>query len=103
MPRSTVILLATSIAVLLAAAGAARADVVYEWTDAHGQVHYTDQWVPGAKVVKTADANKAADSSTAQTSQNQSNAAASQIKQQQEAQAVAAGRGQGPRRALHGG
>jgi hypothetical protein len=86
MPRSTVILLATAVAVLLGAAGAARADVVYEWTDAHGQVHYTDQWVPGAKVVKTADANRAPDSSTAQTTQNQSNAAASQIRQQQESQ-----------------
>ncbi|MGH8199931.1 MAG: DUF4124 domain-containing protein [Steroidobacteraceae bacterium] len=88
MPRSTVSLLAISIAVLLGAAGAARADVVYEWTDAHGQVHYTDQWVPGAKVVKTSDANKAVvDSNAAQTAQNQGNAAASQIKQQQETQA----------------
>jgi hypothetical protein len=87
MPRSTVILLATSIAVLLGAAGAARADVVYEWTDAHGQVHYTDQWVPGAKIVKTTDANKVAvDSNSAPTLRNQSSAAASQIKQQQEAQ-----------------
>ena len=88
MPRSTVILLATAVAVLLGAAGAARADVVYEWTDAHGQVHYTDQWVPGAKVVKTADANRPTDSSTAQPVQNQSNAAGSQIRQQQASQAV---------------
>jgi hypothetical protein len=87
MPRSTIILLAISMAVLLGAAGTARADVVYEWTDAHGQVHYTDQWVPGAKVVKTSDASKAAASNGTPALQNQSNAAASQIKQQQDSQA----------------
>ena len=89
MSRSTVILLATSMAVLLGAVGTARADTVYEWTDAKGQVHYTDQWVPGAKLVRTETARKpAADSSAAQGIQNESNAASQGLKQQQEAQAV---------------
>jgi hypothetical protein len=88
MSRSTVILLATSMAVLLGAVGTARADVVYEWTDAHGQVHYTDQWVPGAKIVKTDSMHRPVDSSAAQGIQKESNAASNGIKQQQETQAV---------------
>jgi len=88
MSRSTVFLLATSMAVLLGAVGAARADTVYEWTDAHGQVHYTDQWVPGAKVVRTDTIHRPADSSATQGIQNESNAASQGIKQQQEAQSV---------------
>ncbi|HUN70731.1 MAG TPA: DUF4124 domain-containing protein [Steroidobacteraceae bacterium] len=88
MPRSS-ILLAISIAALLGAAGAARADVVYEWTDAHGQVHYTDQWVPGAKVVRTDAAHRpATEASAAQGIQKESNAASQGIQQQQEADAV---------------
>ncbi|HUA27048.1 MAG TPA: DUF4124 domain-containing protein [Steroidobacteraceae bacterium] len=88
MSRSTVLLLATSMAVLLGAVGAARADTVYEWTDAHGQVHYTDQWVPGAKVVRTDTIRRPADSSATQGIQNESNAASQGLKQQQEAQSV---------------
>ncbi len=88
MSRSTVMLLATSMAVLLGAAGAARADVVYEWTDAHGQIHYTDQWVPGAKVVTTDAAHRVAESSAQQGIQKESDAASGALKQQQEAQAV---------------
>jgi hypothetical protein len=88
MSRSTAFLLATSMAVLLGAVGAARADTVYEWTDSHGQVHYTDQWVPGAKVVTTNDVHRAADSSATQAIQNASNAASHDLKQQQEAQSV---------------
>jgi hypothetical protein len=89
MSRSTVFMLATSMAVLLGAVGAARADTVYEWTDAHGQVHYTDQWVPGAKVVRTSDAlHPAADSSAAKGIQKESDAASQGLKQQQEAQSV---------------
>jgi hypothetical protein len=88
MSRSTVMLLATSMAVLLGAVGTARADVVYEWTDAHGQVHYTDQWVPGAKVVTTGAAHRPADSSATQGIQKESDAASGSLKQQQEAQAV---------------
>jgi hypothetical protein len=90
MSRSTVFLLATSMAVLLGAVGAARADTVYEWTDAQGQVHYTDQWVPGAKVVRTDTIHHPVDSSAAQGIQNESNAASHDLKQQQEAQSVQA-------------
>ena len=90
MSRSTVFLLATSMAVLLGAAGTARADTVYEWTDAHGQVHYTDQWVPGAKVVRTDTIRRPADSSATQAIQNESNAASHDLKEQQEAQSVQA-------------
>jgi hypothetical protein len=88
MSRSTAFLLATSMAVLLGAAGTARADTVYEWTDAHGQVHYTDQWVPGAKIVRTDTIHRAADSSAAQGIQKESDAASQGLKQQQEAQSV---------------
>jgi hypothetical protein len=90
MSRSTAFLLATSMAVVLGAVGAARADTVYEWTDAHGQVHYTDQWVPGAKVVRTDAVHRPVDSSAAQGIQNESNAASHDLKQQQEAQSVQA-------------
>ncbi|MGB6488881.1 MAG: DUF4124 domain-containing protein [Steroidobacteraceae bacterium] len=90
MSRSTVFLLATSMAVLLGAVGAAHADTVYEWTDAHGQVHYTDQWVPGAKVVRTDTIRRPADSSATQGIQNESNAASHDLKQQQEVQSVQA-------------
>ena len=89
MPRSTVILLATSMVVLLGAVGAAHADTVYEWTDAKGQVHYTDQWVPGAKLIKADTAHRPkADSTATQGIQNESDAASKGIKQEAEAQAV---------------
>ena len=89
MSRSTVILLATSMAVLLAAIGTARADVVYEWTDAKGEVHYTDQWVPGAKLIRTDSTHHSAGASSATHAiQSESNAASSAIQQQQDAQAV---------------
>jgi len=88
MSRSS-FLLATSMAVVLGAIGTARADTVYEWTDAHGQVHYTDQWVPGAKVVRTTDAlHPAADSGTAKGIQKEADVATQGLKQQQEAQSV---------------
>ena len=88
MSRSS-FLLATSVAVLLGAVGTARADTVYEWTDAHGQVHYTDQWVPGAKVVRTTDVlHPAASSAAAQGIQKESDAASQGLKQQQLAQSV---------------
>ncbi len=89
MSRSTVILLATSMAVLIAAAGIARADVIYEWTDAHGEPHYTDQWVPGAKIIRTETAHgTATDSSAMKGIQSESDAASREIKQQDAARAV---------------
>jgi len=87
MSRSIVILLAAS-AALVAAVGIARADVVYEWTDAHGQVHYTDQWKPGVKIIRVETANQTADSGALQGIQSESNAASREVKQQEDAQAV---------------
>jgi hypothetical protein len=91
MSRAIVILLAASIVTLLGAAGIARADdggVVYEWTDAHGQVHYTDQWVPGAKLIRIQTAHGQADSGAMQGIQSESNAASRDVKQQADTQAV---------------
>ena len=89
MSRLTVILLASSLAALVGAAGIARADVIYQWTDEHGEVHYTDQWVPGAKVIRTTTARAPVPATSAmQGIQNESNAASHVIKQQQDAQAV---------------
>jgi hypothetical protein len=89
MSRSTAFLLATSMAVVLGAVGTARADTVYEWTDAQGQVHYTDQWVPGAKVVRTTDAlHPAADAGTAKGIQQEADTASKGLKQQQQAESV---------------
>ena len=88
MSRSNLMLLAISMVVLLGAVGAARADTVYEWTDAHGEAHYTDQWVPGAKVIRTDTAHLANASSAMQAIQSESNAASESIRQQQDAQAV---------------
>ena len=89
MSRSTVMLLAVSMAALLGVAAVARADVVYEWTDARGQVHYTDQWVPGAKVVQTAVNHPAAASSgSTQGTASGNTAADGQVQQQQASQAV---------------
>lgn len=87
MPRSTVILLAASMATLMGAIGVARADTVYEWTDAKGQVHYTDQWVPGAKVVRTDTGHNPSAAGATPGTQSQSDAASQDIKQQQDEQA----------------
>jgi Domain of unknown function (DUF4124) len=87
MQRSIVILLAAS--ALAGLAGIAHADVVYQWTDAKGQVHYTDQWVPGAKLIRTETAHPSTTGTTPGI-QSASNAADGQIKQQNAAQAVQA-------------
>src|SRR5581483_3366306 len=89
MSRLAVILLASSLAALVGAAGIARADVIYQWTDEHGEVHYTDQWVPGAKIIRTTTARAPVPATSAmQGIQNESNAASHVVKQQQDAQAV---------------
>lgn len=89
MPRFITILLATSMAVLLGAAGVAGADVVYQWTDAHGEVHYTDQWVPGAKLISSGTAHAPASAAAAEQGiQSESKAASQELKQEQDAQAV---------------
>ena len=44
-----------SIAALIVAGAVATAQAdVYRWVDEHGQPHYSDQWVPGSEVIKTA-------------------------------------------------
>jgi len=89
MSRSIAVLLATSMAALLGVAAIARADTVYEWTDAKGEVHYTDQWVPGAKVVRTDTAHGAPAAAGAMKGiQGESKAATSELLQQQDARAV---------------
>ena len=88
MSRPIAILLATSIAALFGAAGIAHSDVVYQWTDAQGQVHYTDQWVPGAKIIRTETAHATTAAGAMQAIQSESNAASGQLKQQADAQAV---------------
>ena len=103
MSRSTVILLATSMAVLLGAAGAARADTVYEWTDAHGQVHYTDQWVPGAKLVTTVTAHRPADSGAMQGIQKESSSRFGRPQAAAGGPIRAGRRGQGPCRPMRAG
>ena len=49
MPRMTLMLILT----LAGALGTAWADSVYRWVDSHGEVHYSDQWVPGATLIMT--------------------------------------------------
>src|SRR5690242_13456415 len=89
MSRSIAILLATSMAALLGTARIAHADVIYQWTDAKGEVHYTDQWVPGAKIIKSESAHgQAVAANATQGIRNESQAASGAIKQQQETQAV---------------
>jgi hypothetical protein len=59
--------------ILVGAFTIARADV-YRWVDEHGEAHYSDQWIPGAEVIKTNKAHPqgtAADSS-ARTAQQRS-------------------------------
>jgi hypothetical protein len=89
MSRSILVLLAASMAALLGAAHIARADVIYQWTDAKGEVHYTDQWVPGAKVIRTESSRGSATSASAmQGIHDESGAASGAIKGEQQAQAV---------------
>ena len=89
MSRFTAFLMVASIAALLGTAGIARAGVVYEWTDAHGEVHYTDQWVPGAKLIRIDTAHQpSAASSALQGIQDESKAASHDIQREQDARAV---------------
>ena len=89
MPRFTVILMAASITALFAGVAIAGTHVVYEWTDAHGEVHYSDQWRPGAKLIRVQTADQSAgDSSALQGIQNESDAASRGLQHEQAAQAV---------------
>jgi len=42
--------------VFAGACAIARADV-YRWVDEHGEAHYSDQWIPGAEVIRTGKAH----------------------------------------------
>jgi hypothetical protein len=89
MPRFTIILLAASVTALLAGVALAGTHVVYEWTDAHGEVHYTDQWKPGAKLIRIQTADPSAgDTSAMQGIQSESDAASHELRHQQAAEAV---------------
>ena len=88
MSRSILVLLAASAVTLLAAAHIARADVIYQWTDAKGEVHYTDQWVPGAKIIRTESAHGSTSASAMQGIHNESGAASGALKSEQQAQTV---------------
>jgi pullulanase/glycogen debranching enzyme len=46
--------LAVTTLVLAGASAAAYAADVYKWVDDKGGVHYSDQWVPGSEVIKSA-------------------------------------------------
>jgi len=75
------------------AAAVAYADV-YRWVDEHGIVHYTDQWVPGAEIIKATKphptnggSDSARSASNAQTSAGAQRAAA-QLKEESQVHAV---------------
>ena len=54
-----------SVALILAAGvGLAHADAdIYRWKDAQGIYHYSDQWVPGSELIKSANKPRSSDSS----------------------------------------
>jgi hypothetical protein len=60
--------LSTTAVILLGALTLARADV-YRWVDEHGEPHYSDQWIPGAEVVKTGKSHPPGTDSPARTTQ----------------------------------
>src|SRR5579871_3463448 len=74
------------------AAAVAYADV-YRWVDEHGIVHYTDQWVPGAEVIKATKphpTSSGSDSghSTAGTQNKSGDRGADQLKEESQVRAV---------------
>ncbi|HVO44755.1 MAG TPA: DUF4124 domain-containing protein [Steroidobacteraceae bacterium] len=77
--------------IAIAAASAAYADV-YRWVDEHGSVHYSDQWMPGAEVIKAVKPRPPSDSGSSTRSSSRSpvtsDRAAAQIAEQNQAQAM---------------
>ena len=74
------------------AVGLARADV-YRWVDAQGQPHYSDQWVPGSEVIRTAKSRPAGGDSGARGADQKavvaaSNRASAQLQDQDNSRAV---------------
>jgi Domain of unknown function (DUF4124) len=81
-----------SVLILAGAFTIARADV-YRWVDEHGEPHYSDQWVPGAEVIKTVRAHPPGAGSSARAAEQKSLTAASnriseQLGEQDNARAV---------------
>src|SRR5262249_26453875 len=79
-PAEALLMLRTvSVALILAVGvGVAHADAdIYRWKDAQGIYHYSDQWVPGSELIKSAgkprpDAPRPASSSSASSSASDS-------------------------------
>jgi hypothetical protein len=65
-----------AIAVTLAGiASTALAEEVYRWTDANGQVQYSDRWVPGSVLVKTTNSRATPEAIAAQNAESQARVA----------------------------
>jgi hypothetical protein len=62
-------------ALMLAGCTLAQADV-FRWVDDHGVPHYSDQWVPGSEVIKTAKAHPESAGFAVQSSESRSAQAA---------------------------
>ncbi|HUI60776.1 MAG TPA: DUF4124 domain-containing protein [Steroidobacteraceae bacterium] len=77
--------------IALVGASAASADV-YRWVDEHGSVHYSDQWMPGAEVIKAVKPRPPSDSGSSTRASSKSgmtsDRAAAQIAEQNAAQAT---------------
>jgi len=66
-----------AIAVTLAGTlSVAQAEEVYRWTDAQGQVQYSDRWVPGSVLVKTSNSRATPEAVAAQSAAGQDRLAA---------------------------
>lgn len=70
---------------LAGAIGLARADV-YRWVDAQGQPHYSDQWVPGSEVIRTARSHSSGTDAAAGADRKAVMAASNRASAQQEDQ-----------------
>jgi len=80
-----------TVLILAGALTIARADV-YRWVDDKGETHYSDQWVPGSEVVKTAGKHASSFESPTPTPQKSLVAAnehaAQQVAEQENSRAV---------------
>jgi hypothetical protein len=65
----------------------ARADV-YRWVDEHGEPHYSDQWVPGSEVIKTASKGHASTFDSAPSAGQLKNLTAANSADQENSKAV---------------
>ena len=65
----------------------ARADV-WRWTDAHGQVQYSDRWQPGAELIKTDHPHGPSDAGDAPKKSSVSDRASTQLSEEAAQRAV---------------